>query len=581
MPILTAFAEEVVSSKAVVVDVELSETDQEQAKIAAQEKEKQAKAVVEEKEKQAVLAKRFDDISIQLDDLENYAKAAKKQFTLIKKSDGEERALVAMKMMEVESTTRKILDDIINELEQLSSEGQEVSSLMNRVKSLVKVQSVTLISEIRFVNKLVRELRPQRETVDIELLFALEQRLNKLRQVVDGFYLELLVNTKRNERVELDAREDLAYLDKWILLRVDSVAARLKLASEQVELLQKQLTELGKDRKIELELRAAQEKKSGFLLSLTSLVAIMKDLGLESTQYSQLLVSKGEIQGNLDSKVVLGLVEQWFEDGKTWFINNASRFFIHLLTVFAILLLFKLIAILAKRVVQRALQASDTIKISKLLQDFFISMVGRVIMLIGVLIALSQLGIQIGALLAGLGVVGFIVGFALQDTLSNFASGLMILLYRPFDVGDIIEVAGLKGVVREMSLVSTTVFAFNNEKLVIPNNKIWGDTIRNITSEDTRRVDFSFPVGHGADIEKVEQILQDIVAKHDLILTTPETVIKLHELDELGMRFIIRAWVNKADYWTVYWDIMRNAKMSLEQAGIARPFPRPELGLGS
>jgi len=134
-------------------------------------------------------------------------------------------------------------------------------------------------------------------------------------------------------------------------------------------------------------------------------------------------------------------------------------------------------------------------------------MVSKLVMLIGVLVALAHMGVQIGPLLAGLGVAGFIVGFALQDTLSNFASGLMILLYKPYDVGDIIEAAGQRGTVDQMNLVSTTVFTFDNQRLIIPNNKIWGDIIRNVTSQEERRVDFEFNVSRDTDIERVENIL--------------------------------------------------------------------------
>ena len=116
-------------------------------------------------------------------------------------------------------------------------------------------------------------------------------------------------------------------------------------------------------------------------------------------------------------------------------------------------------------------------------------MASKVIMLVGFLIVLTQFGVEIGPALAGLGILGFIVGFALQETLSNFASGLMILVYRPFDVGDVVEVAGHTGTVRLMSLVSTTIVSFDNQRLVIPNTKIWGDVIRNITAEENRRVD--------------------------------------------------------------------------------------------
>ncbi len=122
------------------------------------------------------------------------------------------------------------------------------------------------------------------------------------------------------------------------------------------------------------------------------------------------------------------------------------------------------------------------------------------VFVIGVLIALSQLGISIGPLLAGLGIAGIVIGFALQDTLANFASGMMILLYRPYDVGDLVDAGGEFGTVTDMSLVSTVILTLDNQKLVVPNNLIWGGVIRNVTAESTRRVDMSFGIAYDDDI---------------------------------------------------------------------------------
>jgi small conductance mechanosensitive channel len=196
-----------------------------------------------------------------------------------------------------------------------------------------------------------------------------------------------------------------------------------------------------------------------------------------------------------------------------------------------------------------------------------------------VLIALSQLGIQLGPLLAGLGVAGFIIGFALQDTLSNFASGMMILIYRPFDVGDLIEAGGVTGKVSEMSLVSTTVLTVDNQKLVVPNNKIWGDVIRNVTSQQMRRIDMTFGIGYSDDIAHAERVLTEIVQDESRVLADPEPVIRLHSLGESSVDFVVRPWVRTADYWEVYWDITRKVKERFDAEGISIPFPQRDVHL--
>jgi small conductance mechanosensitive channel len=304
----------------------------------------------------------------------------------------------------------------------------------------------------------------------------------------------------------------------------------------------------------------------------------MKQLELETSEYSlQLIQSVGQIdEALLDKKVVVGLLQQWIDDAKDWLIENGPNFLVTVFTVILILFVFKLLAMLSERLVRKVIASSLT-NISELLREFFENMVSKLVMLIGILVALAHVGVQIGPLLAGLGVVGFIVGFALQDTLSNFASGVMILIYKPFDTGDIIEAAGQKGTVSNMTLVSTSVMTFDNQILIIPNNKIWGDIIKNVTSQENRRVDFEFYVNKDADIDQVEGILNEIIQQHELILADPEPVVKLHNIEKHALEFIARPWVKTADYWQVYWDITRAVKQRFDEEAIPQPIPKQDV----
>jgi small conductance mechanosensitive channel len=218
---------------------------------------------------------------------------------------------------------------------------------------------------------------------------------------------------------------------------------------------------------------------------------------------------------------------------------------------------------------------------STLLKDVLQSICGGTVMAIGFLMALSQIGISLGPMLAGLGVAGFVVGFALQDTLGNFAAGGMILIYRPYDVDDFVEVTGASGLVKNMSLVSTTITTFDNQTLVIPNSKIWGDVIKNVTAQRLRRVDLEFGIGYGDDVELAERVLNDIVSSHDMVLPKPETMIKLHTLGDSSVNFIVRPWVKTEDYWNVYWDITREVKLRFDREGISIPFPQRDVHLYS
>ncbi len=224
---------------------------------------------------------------------------------------------------------------------------------------------------------------------------------------------------------------------------------------------------------------------------------------------------------------------------------------------------------------------SSKAKVSQLLRDTLIAWSSRLVMAIGVLVALSQLGFQVGPLLAGLGIAGFIVGFALQDSLANFAAGAMILVYRPFDVGDVIEAAGVSGKVSAMSLVSTTIHTFDNQTLIVPNNRIWGDVIRNVTAQRTRRVDLVFGIGYGDDVEHAERVLLDVISKHPKTLDDPEPMVKVHKLGESGVEFVVRPWARTQDYWDVYWDLTREVKLRFDREGIRIPFPQRDVHLRS
>jgi small conductance mechanosensitive channel len=198
----------------------------------------------------------------------------------------------------------------------------------------------------------------------------------------------------------------------------------------------------------------------------------------------------------------------------------------------------------------------------------------NLIIAIGGLIALSQLGISFGPLLAGLGIAGFILGFALQDSLANFASGMMILLYRPFDVGDLVEVSGAYGRVSQMSLVNTTILTLDHQTLIVPNNRIWGDVIKNVTAQDIRRVDLVFGISYEDDIPNAERIMNAILKDHPKVLADPEAVVKVNELADSSVNFVVRPWVNTDDYMDTWWDITREVKLRFDAEGITIPYPQ-------
>ena len=248
---------------------------------------------------------------------------------------------------------------------------------------------------------------------------------------------------------------------------------------------------------------------------------------------------------------------------------------IQLLKFFAIMMIFWALAAFVRRVVRRAAEKSN--RFSELLEQFMIKISFRAMMLVGLLVALGTVGINVAALLTVIGGASFIIAFALQDTLSNFAAGVMLLIYRPFDVGDAVDVGGVTGKIDQVSLVSTTIKTFDNKVVLVPNKNVWGQIITNSSASKERRVDMIFGIGYDDDSEKAKQILKQIVSDHELVLDEPEPVIQLHELADSSVNFICRPWVKTENYWQVHWDILKQAKSEFDQAGISFPYPQQDV----
>jgi small conductance mechanosensitive channel len=382
------------------------------------------------------------------------------------------------------------------------------------------------------------------------------------------------------EVLNLDTSGDFAYLDDLLQERGDALTGWITLAQRQASDLSEALTKAEESDQATLnaQLAVVRERLHGATSSLDAAVKLMDARGLDTAELKRLLISSsGQITADIfDIEVATGLIRQWWKAVGAWFSTNAPQFMFNLLLFAVIVLIFALVGKIATRVVQGAMGRAEH-HVPQLLRNMAISFTSKVVLLLGILIALSQIGVEIGPLLAGVGVAGFIIGFALQETLSNFASGLMILFYQPFDVGDVVEAGGVSGKVSNMNLVSTTIKTFDNQKLIVPNNKIWGDVIRNKTAENIRRVDMVFGISYSDDIDKAEKVLTGIVSAHDMVLDEPQPMIRLHNLGDSSVDFVVRPWTKTDDYWTVFWDVTRSVKKRFDEEGISIPFPQRDV----
>ncbi|THB73513.1 MAG: mechanosensitive ion channel family protein [Desulfobulbaceae bacterium] len=196
-----------------------------------------------------------------------------------------------------------------------------------------------------------------------------------------------------------------------------------------------------------------------------------------------------------------------------------------------------------------------------------------------VVAAAGQLGINTTSFLTIIGAAGLAVGLALKDSLSNFASGVMLILFRPFKVGDFVNAAGVSGTVEEITVFNTVFKTPDNQRVIIPNGKISNDTITNVNANPTRRIDLVVGVGYDDDLKKTRSVLEEIVAAEPRILKEPAVTIAVSELADSSVNFVLRPWVNTDDYWATRFDLTEKIKLSLDEAGISIPYPQSDVHL--
>ena len=213
------------------------------------------------------------------------------------------------------------------------------------------------------------------------------------------------------------------------------------------------------------------------------------------------------------------------------------------------------------------------------LRQFLVTIVRVTLTFVALIAALEFLGFDTTVLLTVFAAASLAIGLAVKDTLSNFAAGVMLILFKPFTVGDFIEAAGVAGVVESIGIFSSHMKTGDNRVLIVPNSHIYGDVIINASAKPTRRIDLTIGVGYNDDLQKAEQLLLQCIAADKRILAEPEAVVAVAELADSSVNFVVRPWVNSADYWVVRWDLIRQIKLTFDAEGISIPYPQRDIHL--
>lgn len=232
---------------------------------------------------------------------------------------------------------------------------------------------------------------------------------------------------------------------------------------------------------------------------------------------------------------------------------------------------------LAKALTKLAHSAMGKAKIDTMLARFIGNLTYVALMTFVVLAAINQLGVQTTSFIAVIGAAGLAIGLALQGSLANFAAGVLMIIFRPYTVGDYIEGGGVAGTVEEAQIFTTVLKTPDNKTVIVPNAQIMGGTITNYSARSERRVDLVIGVGYDADLDKTRQVLTDILADDQRILKEPAPLIGVVELADSSVNFVVRPWVKTADYWPVYFDLNERIKKRFDAEGITIPFPQRDV----
>ena len=259
------------------------------------------------------------------------------------------------------------------------------------------------------------------------------------------------------------------------------------------------------------------------------------------------------------------------ETGTGQVLTYLSIYGLKILGAIVILVLGRIAAGIGRRITKKVLEKSKT---DPAIVSFVGSLTYILILVFAVLAALAKFGIQTASFVAILGAAGFAIGFALQGSLANFAAGVLILILRPYKPGDYIMGAGEAGTVKEIGLFTTELATPDNIKIMIPNGKLFGDVIKNVSAFDTRRVDFVIGIGYSSDIQKAWDVMTALMKEDERILSEPPFQIAVSELADSSVNFVVRPWVKSKDYWGVKFDLTRKIKEAFDENGIEIPFPQ-------
>jgi len=493
---------------------------------------------------------------------------------------GADRAALQNAALDLRLNGVSFVQSLVDAVGELETRGDDGSGYRDQIDDFIPRVAASIHSQYGMVRANITALQTDLVEAGADAQSGIGQSIRREEEILLRFLSAGVDSVGWLEAFELEAGAQRSWIQEQLSRQARLLAGRMKLAESQLADVERRAESAIDDAALQAEAAVDQAALAASTAALSVVVPLMQTMEVPATRYQQMLIeSTGEITADVFQQGVASrLLSRWISGVTESIAENGPTFVFQAILFAIVLAIFWSLSGLVRKLIEKAVSAPH-LRFSNLLKRMIVSLASGLVKIVGVLVALSQLGIQVGPMVAGLGIAGFIVGFALQETLGNFAAGAMILLYRPFDVGDLVECAGgaVFGTVSHMSLVSTTILTVDNKTRVVPNGKIWGDVITNVTAQDVRRVDMIFGISYTDDIPHAEEVLWSILKDHSSVVGDPQPVVKLHELGDSSVNFVVRPWAKRDDYWDVYWDVTREVKMRFDREGISIPFPQRDV----
>jgi len=450
-------------------------------------------------------------------------------------------------------------------------EGDEIPLVRERVRSATDWLLETSISRLEAIYARTSQERQKHDEFDSGLQASVSRAFVQDLQILTFEYMSGLDALLRvREQLGLSVEDDRNAFQEFVTRNVERLHGQVRLDAQTLTELRRVLRSDPSNADIQSALRAVDQKQSRNLTNMAAWLEVLQGQGVDIAGHRVLLIQQ---QGRLGTEILQRdvLASIWREQHERLWRNvarNGPSILLRVFTFLTVLVLAWIVAHAIRRLL-KALMSTPLVRLSQLMKERLLSLSFGITFLAGAVVALATIGWSVMPMLAGLGVAGLVIGFALQDSLKSFVAGWMILLYHAYDVGDYVQVSGAEGRVRQMTLNSTRIATPDNTIKLVPNRKIWDDTIVNLTASRARRVGLEIACGPDNDMDRVESSLRELLSEHPKVLNKPMPEVHLARIGPSEMVFAVQPWVRTENYWQMQRSLLKEIRQRFARDGIA------------